>query len=138
LLRIGTQARPDIFAVNIEDPKLLYDVVVEVEERVTRTNCEHENPRTPSNSAVFSVVQSPNMDLLKQNLLQLKSIGITSLAVCLLHSYGFPDHELAIEDLATQMGFRVSTSHKLTPMIKALPRASTAVLDAFLTPLLHE
>lgn len=61
--------------------------------------------------------------------------GITSLAVCLKHSFLFPEHEQQVGQLATTMGFtQISLSSEVMPMVKMVPRGYTAAADAYLTP----
>ena len=61
--------------------------------------------------------------------------GITSLAVCLKHSFLFPEHEQQVGQLATSMGFnQISLSSDVMPMVKMVPRGYTAAADAYLTP----
>ena len=63
--------------------------------------------------------------------------GIRSLAVALLHSYTFPDHEERVQAIAQEIGFtQISLSSHIMPMVKILPRASTSCLDAYLTPII--
>jgi 5-oxoprolinase (ATP-hydrolysing) len=58
-----------------------------------------------------------------------------SIAVCLAHSYTFPQHELQIAEIATEIGFsHISLSSQLTPMIKLMPRGMSATADSYLTP----
>ena len=65
--------------------------------------------------------------------------GVRSLAVVLLHSYTFPDHELAIGKLAKDIGFgQVSLSSQLLPMIKAISRGHSAAADAYLSPVVQK
>ena len=62
--------------------------------------------------------------------------GVRSLAITLLHSYTFPDHELALARLAETIGFtQISLSSQVSPMIKAISRGYSATADAYLTPL---
>lgn len=61
--------------------------------------------------------------------------GISSLAVCLKHSFLFPEHEQQVGQLASAMGFtQVSLSSLVMPMVKMVPRGYTAAADAYLTP----
>lgn len=77
----------------------------------------------------------PNLPKLQTTLQHILNSGITSLAVVLKHAAIFPDHELAVGNLATSMGFtHVSLSHKVMPMVKMVPRGFTAAADAYLTP----
>lgn len=59
-----------------------------------------------------------------------------SLAITLLHSYTFPDHELQLAKIAEEIGFtQISLSSQIFPMIKAVSRGYSATADAYLTPL---
>lgn len=61
--------------------------------------------------------------------------GYRSLAVCLMHSYTFPDHEKIIGEIAAEIGFtQISLSSILIPMCKIVPRGHSANADAYLTP----
>jgi 5-oxoprolinase (ATP-hydrolysing) len=61
--------------------------------------------------------------------------GYRALAVCLMHSYTFADHERIVGELATEIGFeQISLSSVLMPMCKIVPRAHSANADAYLTP----
>ncbi len=60
-----------------------------------------------------------------------------SVAVCLLFSYLDPGHEEAIaERLRALPGVHVSASHEVLPQFREYERASTTVVDAYLSPLL--
>ena len=64
--------------------------------------------------------------------------GYRSLAVVLMHSYTYPHHEQLIKRIAKNIGFTtVSCSAELMPMIKMVPRATSATADAYLTPVLQ-
>ena len=65
--------------------------------------------------------------------------GVTSLAILLLHSYCFRDHEEQVKKIAVQLGFcHVSISSECSPMVRAVPRGLTACADAYLTPHIRE
>ncbi|HVG11336.1 MAG TPA: hydantoinase/oxoprolinase family protein [Thermoanaerobaculia bacterium] len=123
LLLIGTQQRPDLFALDIERPQPLYQAVVEVEERLA------------SNGAVLTPLDAEG---LREKIGDLHRAGIRSAAVALMHSYRNPEHEEAVGELLREAAFRhVSLSSRLAPLIKLLPRAETAVVDAYLSPILE-
>lgn len=76
---------------------------------------------------------------MRQDLERLYEAGYRSLAIVLIHSYTFPDHETQIGTLAREIGFtQVSESSQLLPMIKVVPRGISSTADAYLTPILHE
>ncbi|KAJ5946242.1 hypothetical protein N7454_003081 [Penicillium verhagenii] len=152
-LRIGNQSRPRIFDLAIKRPKVLYEEVAEVDERVTledyaedpqrhvtATNSQGNPPldtgivRGLSSEAV-RILKRPSEIVVKAQLQDIYDRGIRSIAVCLMHGYTFPDHEALVGRLASEIGFHhVSLSHELMPMIKLVPRATSACADAYLTP----
>ncbi|KAM5341183.1 hypothetical protein ACJ41O_015292 [Fusarium nematophilum] len=155
LLKIGNQSRPDMFALNVQRPELLYTKVVEVPERVTlydstaykrgdkdapqtnglKVETIESDVRTGISGERVRVIEALDMDVTRAALQQTFDEGFRSIAICLLHSYTFPDHELAIAQAAREIGFtQVSASSELSPAIRMLPRASSAVTDAYLTP----
>ena len=123
LLRIGFQNRPKLFDLNIELPELLYEDVVEVEERI---------------SADGDVIFPLDTKETRAALSRAYGQGYRSVAVALMHSYRFSDHEKQIGDMARQTGFdQVSLSHEASPLIKLVSRGDTAVVDAYLSPILR-
>ena len=149
LLAVGNQARPNIFDLAIEKPGALYETVVEVDERVRVLPSEvfpetylENDPRVTKNTATNEralVETALDVDALRPRLRALREDGVEALAVVLLHSYVFPDHEKAIGALASELGFeQVSLSSQLVPMVRAVPRGHTACVDAYLTPKTRE
>jgi 5-oxoprolinase (ATP-hydrolysing) len=121
-LKIAYQARPDIFAKEIVLPEQLYERVIEVEERVR---------------ADGSVETMPRLDDVKPLLDQARADGIEAVAVVFMHSWIYPDHELMAASLCHHAGFtQISVSHQTSPLIKLVGRGDTAVVDAYLSPIL--
>jgi 5-oxoprolinase (ATP-hydrolysing) len=122
-LRIASQNRPRIFAREIVLPELLYRHVLEVAERVTPSGV---------------VLQAPDADAVRGKLQELKDSGIDSLAIVLMHGWKYQAHEQLLAKLARSMGFaQVSVSHEVSPMLKLIARGDTAVVDAYLSPVLR-
>ncbi|KAH3671480.1 hypothetical protein OGAPHI_000182 [Ogataea philodendri] len=146
ILRIGNQSRPQIFDLAVKRPSVLYDSVVEVDERVTLEDYVEDPDKkyTKPNGVdlveglskeTVRILKRPDPVEVKSHLQILYDTGIRSLAVCLMHSYTFPDHELLVGKIAEEIGFtHVSLSCELSPMIKLVPRANSSVADAYLTP----
>ena len=121
-LRIGYQDRPDIFALDIRLPKMLYTEVVEAEERI---------------SAHGEIVRSLEEEKLQKSLTSAHTRGINSVAIALLHGYRFPEHEKRVATIARELGFQqVSVSHETSPLMKLVTRADTTLMDAYLSPVL--
>jgi 5-oxoprolinase (ATP-hydrolysing) len=122
-LRIGYQARPKIFAKHIIKPDMLYERVVEVDERVL---------------ADGTIERALDLDMVRAELTQAKSGGINAVAVVLMHAYRYSDHEQKIAALARELGFgQVSASHEVSPLIKLVGRGDTTVVDSYLSPILR-
>ncbi|EEY14611.1 5-oxoprolinase [Verticillium alfalfae VaMs.102] len=149
LLRISTQSRPNIFDLSVATPELLYQDVVEVDERVTLEGySEDPEPQTidpasdPSlhvglTGEIVRVLQTPDLDAVRASLQKLWDDGYRSLSVVFLHSYVYPAHERLVGSLAREMGFAAVESAALQPMIKAVPRGTSATADAYLTPIIR-
>ncbi|MDO9226353.1 MAG: hydantoinase B/oxoprolinase family protein [Pseudomonadota bacterium] len=119
-LEIGDQARPDIFALDIRKPAPLHAQVTEADERM---------------AASGEVLTPMDADTLLAALRSARSGGLNACAIAFLHSWKNPAHELAAGELARIAGFtQISLSHQASPLIKFVPRAETAVLDATLSP----
>ncbi|KAH9626114.1 hypothetical protein KSS87_002988 [Heliosperma pusillum] len=144
LLQIGNQARPNIFDLTVSKPSNLYEAVVEVEERVELVPDTEVGPsKSPFVKGVSGelvrVAKPFKEETLKPLLKALLDKGIYCLAVVLMHSYTYPQHEILVEKLALSMGFKhVSLSSALTPMVRAVPRGLTASVDAYLTPVIKD
>src|SRR4249919_2667929 len=122
-LKIGYQARPKIFARHIIKPEMLYEQVVEVNERVR---------------ADGTVASEPDLAALRRELSAARADGIEAVAVVFMHAYRFPEHEQRVAALAREMGFgQVSVSHEVSPLIKLVGRGDTTVVDAYLSPILR-
>lgn len=121
-LRIGYQNRPDIFALNIRLPELLYRTVIEIDARVT---------------AQGEVLEPLNADKARSQLQELYDQGLRAVAIVLMHAWRYPEHELQLADIARQIGFtQISVSHQVSPLLKIVSRGDTTVVDAYLSPLL--
>ncbi|MFD4529885.1 hydantoinase B/oxoprolinase family protein [Streptomyces sp. NPDC058470] len=122
-LRIAYQNRPRIFARAIEMPEQLYDCVVEVDERI---------------AADGTVLRTPDLEALAGPLQEAYDSGIRAVAVVCMHSHLHPAHEEAVGELAARTGFpQISLSSEVSPLMKLVPRGDTAVVDAYLSPVLR-
>ncbi|MEM9029336.1 MAG: hydantoinase B/oxoprolinase family protein [Pseudomonadota bacterium] len=123
LLRLGHQARPRLFDLDIKLPELLYERVVEVPERL---------------DAAGAVIHPLDEDTVRAALTAAKSDGINSVAIALMHGYLNPDHEARIAAIAAELGFaQISVSHQVSPLMKLVSRGDTTVVDAYLSPILR-
>ncbi|MBV6631880.1 MAG: hydantoinase B/oxoprolinase family protein [Alphaproteobacteria bacterium] len=122
-LRLGYQARPRIFDLDIKLPEQLYEQVLEVPERV-RADGTVETPL--------------NEQVLRQGLEAAYADGIRACAILFMHGYRYPAHEQAAAKIAQDVGFtQVSVSHEVSALIKLVGRGDTTVVDAYLSPILR-
>ncbi|MGV9243841.1 hydantoinase B/oxoprolinase family protein [Streptomyces sp. NPDC003710] len=122
-LRIAYQNRPSIFSRAIDLPEPLYERVVEVDERI---------------AADGTVLRAPDLEALAGPLREAHDDGIRAVAVVCMHSHLHPAHEQAIGELAARTGFaQISLSSEVSPLMKLVPRGDTAVVDAYLSPVLR-
>ena len=122
-LRIGYQARPRLFVRRIELPAMLYQRVIEADERI---------------AAEGGVVRPLDLARLRLDLQQAFDTGLRACAICFMHGWRFPAHESAAAALAREVGYtQVSVSHEVSPLMKLVSRGDTTVVDAYLSPILR-
>ncbi len=122
-LRIGYQNRPRLFDRHIVLPEMLYEEVLEVDERL---------------DAHGGVLQPLDADSVRAGLLQAYNRGIRSVAVAFIHGYRNPAHERRVAAIAGEIGFsQISLSSTVSPLMKLVARGDTTVVDAYLSPILR-
>ncbi len=122
-LRIGWQARPDIFARHIVLPDLLYSRVIEIDERV---------------GADGEVLTPLDERTTRADLQAVFDAGFRAIAIVLMHGWRFTEHERRVGEIAREIGFdQVSVSHEVGALIKLVARGDTTVADAYLSPVLR-
>ena len=122
-LRIATQARPRLFDRRIVLPELLYERVIEAAERV---------------GARGEIIEPLDEAALQAALEGAYAAGIRACAIVFLHGYRYIEHELTAEGIARRAGFTwISVSHRVSPLMKLVPRGDTTVVDAYLSPILR-
>ncbi|KAH7326078.1 Hydantoinase/oxoprolinase [Stachybotrys elegans] len=158
-LAIGNQTRPKIFELAIRKPDVLYEEVIEVDERVTledyaedpARHITHVEVRAGTEEAkghdlvqglsgeTVRVLKRADEEEIRSKLKPVFDRGIRSIAVCLMHGYTFMEHEILVGKVAREIGFtHISLSHELMPMIKLTPRATSVCADAYLTPVIKK
>src|SRR6202521_1746629 len=122
-LRIGNQTRPRLFDLDIRLPSMLYESVVEIGGRVGIDGTEIEALDEASAREAFA---------------EARAAGISACAIVLMHAWKFPEHERRLAALAQAAGFtQVSASHRVSALLRLVPRGDTTVVDAYLSPILR-
>ncbi len=121
-LRIGYQTRPSLFARQIARPDLLYQQVIEIDER---------------HSVSGEVLVPLDRKLAFTELKSAYDSGIRSCAIVFMHGYRYHQHEKEVAQIASDIGYtQISTSHDVSPLMKLIGRGDTTVVDAYLSPVL--
>ena len=122
-LRIGYQARPEIFARHIELPSQLYSRVIEIDERLR---------------ADGTVETALNETAARTGFKATYEAGYRAIAIVLMHGWQHVAHERRLAEIAHEAGFtQISASHEVGPLIKLVGRGDTSVVDAYLSPVLR-
>lgn len=122
-LRIGDQARPRLFDLNIALPSPLYSKVVEISGRI---DVHGKELSALDEASIRSMLDAARGE------------GFSSCAIVLMHAWKYGDHERRVAALARAAGFtQISASHEVSPLLRLIPRGHTAVVDAYLSPILR-
>ena len=122
VLEIGEQDRPELFDLAFQKPYPLTERILEINARM---NAQGEELTPVDETAV------------QQALEHLDSLGVQTIAICLMHAHLNSSHERVVEQLAREAGFaEVSRSSEVAPLIKLVARAETTTLDSYLNPIL--
>ena len=123
LLRIGHQSRPKLFDLDVRLPEMLYEAVEEISGRI---------------SAEGETIEEIDEAEARELFMRYRAAGLESCAIVLIHAWRFPEQEARLAQIAREVGFRqVSASHAVSPLVGLVARASTAVVDAYLSPVLR-
>ncbi|MCF8484046.1 MAG: hydantoinase B/oxoprolinase family protein [Rhodobacteraceae bacterium] len=123
ILRIGTQARPDLFDLHIRRPDLLHEDVAEVAGRLDAAGIE---------------IRPLDEEAARAALRAAYARGLRCVAVVLMHGYLNPVHEARVGAIAAEEGFtQISLSHQVSRLAKLVARGDTTVVDAYLSPILR-
>ncbi len=123
VLRIARQTRRELYNFLVEAPRPLVDPALTfgVHERLAADGAVLE-PLTPEEITRLTTL--------------LKQAGVTSVAVCLLHSYANPQHELQLLHALEKESLEVSASHRILPEYREYERFATTAVNAYVTPLM--
>jgi N-methylhydantoinase A len=126
LLEIGRQKRPDLYDLQADKPPVLVprDLRIEVPERV-----RHDGTvEVVLDEAAFRAAVR-----------RLRAAGVQAVAVCFLYSFVRPAHEaIAQRILAEEFPEAFAcVSHQVAPEFREYERMSTAVVNAYLGPVMQ-
>ncbi|HEY6188207.1 MAG TPA: hydantoinase/oxoprolinase family protein [Pyrinomonadaceae bacterium] len=123
VLAIGRQARPALYDLDGVRPSPLVPDALRfgVSERVAATG---------------EVLEALSEKELAALVKKLKRARVESVAVCLLFSFVYPEHERRIHEALKPFGLPLSVSHLILPEYREYERTSTVTINAYLQPLM--
>jgi 5-oxoprolinase (ATP-hydrolysing) len=120
---IGTQQRPDLFALRIERPAPLQERAIEAAGRVDADGAALEAHDDAELARAFAAA---------------REAGLEAVAAVAIHAHAHPADEARWAKLARAAGFpHAIASHEIAQELGLLARGETAIADAYLTPLLQ-
>ena len=122
-LRIGYQARPKIFAKEIIKPDMLFERVIEVDERVRADGTVENGARSCRRSSRSCDAHTPTASTRSRS--------------CSCMPIAFPSMRSRSRRWRAKSFPQVSVSHEVSPLIKLVGRGDTTVVDAYLSPILR-
>lgn len=127
ILEIAYERRYSQYAINLVKP----DLLVPRERALTiagRMDAQG-NERTPLDRGAVCELTTT-----------LREMGVQAVAICLLHAYANPAHELLLADLlrAEMPELVVSLSHQVSPEAREFDRLCTTIANAYIQPLMGE
>lgn len=123
ILMLRRQARPQLYGLQQVEP-------------------EHVVPRSLVRGVAGRLdeqgreVSPLDLEMLKAFVGELQAEGVQSVAICLLHAYANPAHELAAREALKACGLQIpiSLSHEVHSAFREYERASTTAINAYVQP----
>lgn len=123
MLRIGRQTRRELYNLRVEERRPIVDPAL----------CFGVPERVAADGSVLTAIDPRDVDALVP---QLAAAGVSAVAVCFLHSYQNPAHEIVAAERLEAAGFAVSASHRVLCEYREFERGSTTAVNAYVTPLM--
>jgi len=123
VLRIGRQTRPELYNIFVPPPRPLVDpnLTFGVVERL---------------DAAGRMLMPLDAAAIERLATELGTRKVDIIAVCFLHSYLNPAHEIEVAARLNAAGLWAITSHSVLPEYREFERWSTTVVNAYVTPLI--
>ena len=132
---VTTRGFRDIYVLGRTDREPMYDFKYKKPKSlVPRSLCFEVNERLNYKGQVLHPLDADQAREVAQRIV---AQGVESVAVCFLHSYANPEHELAFERVFHEVAPQISVtlSHRLSRVYREYERSSTTVIDAYIKPI---
>jgi len=134
---IGTLGFRDVYLLGRTDRRPMYDLTYKPPTALLE---RYDTFEVPERSLFDGSVYRPlDVEAARAVAATVADRGYDSVAVAFLHSYANPEHELQMRDILAEVApdVVVSLSHELSREYREYERTSTAVLDAYVKPIVR-
>jgi N-methylhydantoinase A len=134
---VTTKGFRDVYLLGRTDRQPMYDFFYRKPKSLVPRNLIFEVPERLN--YLGEVLEPLDLDAVRQAADLIAAQPVEAVAVCLLHAYGNPRHEVAIRDVLAEVApeVEVSVSHELAREYREYERTSTTVLDAYIKPIVR-
>ncbi|GMR10021.1 MAG: hydantoinase/oxoprolinase family protein [Anaerolineae bacterium] len=137
VLLIATAGLRDSYSIARGDRKELYALQYRKPERLVPRRDVHEvRERLKWDGTVLEALHEEDFEPIIR---KIKDEGIEAVAICFVHSYAYPQHELEARELlsAALPGVSITLSHEIAREWREYERASSATMNAYIAPIVE-
>jgi N-methylhydantoinase A len=134
---ISTRGFRDVYLLGRTDRRTNYDITYRKPASLLE---RYDTFEVTERSFFDGTVRTPfDVDDARRVAEQIAQRGYQSVAVAFLHAYANPDHELKMREVLSEVApdVEVTLSHELSREYREYERTSTAVLDAYIKPIVR-
>lgn len=137
VLLITTAGLRDSYSIARGDRKELYALQYRKPERLVPRRDVHEvRERLKWDGSVLEPLHAEDFEPIIR---KVKDEGIAAIAVCFIHSYAYPEHEIRAREILAEAlpDVSVTLSHEIAREWREYERASSAVMNAYIAPIVE-
>ena len=138
VLLITTEGARDSFVIARGGRNSLYELQYSKPEQLVKRRDVHEvSARLSAEGKQLKAVKASDF---KDIIAKVKKEKINAVAVCFLHAYAYPEHELKAQKILAKAlpGVSISLSHQVASEWREYERASSAVMNAYVAPVVQK
>ncbi|GAA5154871.1 MULTISPECIES: hydantoinase/oxoprolinase family protein [Amycolatopsis] len=135
---VGTRGFRDVYLLGRTDRRTNYDITYRKPEALLE---RYDTFEVTERSLFDGSVHTPfDVEDARRVARVIAERGYESVAVAFLHAYANPEHELRMREVLAELapGVAVTLSHELSREYREYERTSTAVLDAYVKPIVRQ
>lgn len=133
-----TEGFKDVLGIRRQDRPLMYDFFAQKPTALIPRHLRYEVSERVNYDG--NILKPLNADQVKDIVVQLKKENIQAVAICLLHSYINPQHEIQLKEMLEKelpADVKISISYEIVPEIREYERMSTTILNSYVHPVME-